>query len=578
MKNIISHILIICLVFISLYEVNAETVTVSKAEQAAFSFFSGNTMTKASASDIRLVSCGIDTKASETPYYIFNAGNEGFVIIAADDGMMPVLGYSLTGTFDAEDIPDGLALLLDSYRQNVTDLRHGKKAPADKAFLAWSELLYPTKASASVSVLVDLKTALWGQKAPYYNQCPEYQGERCVTGCANTALAILMRHYKKPDAGYGTAPSYITDTYRISVPGKTLGDPYDWENMLEDYSSGTATEAQKNAVAVLMADLGLIMQSDYGPSSTSTLNANILPGALKYLKFSASAAYKDRKPFSAEEWCTFLKNDLDAGHPVYYIGVSSDGGGHAYIVDGYDSDGRMHFNWGWNGGDNGFFYISDTDYSNNESAIFGFVPDDNWTEPATGYSLTYFQYYNSYYPIKSSIPYIAENQEFNLQTTISNNGNADYSGALKYSVRHADKTVTDITSTSINITAGNAKAFAINLTLSSVSEGDEIILYYKSGEDWILLDDGVKSLPLRYNLPDVISLDYTADGSNRKLTIHGLQNMTLNQSGITFGGKANWTFPETQILEFTNPVGEGDFTFSNGHDSYTVHLKFPAAE
>ena len=42
--------------------------------------------------------------------------------------------------------------------------------------------------------------------------------------------------------------------------------------------------------------------------------------------------------------------------PVFYMGVTSDEGGHAFVCDGY-RDGYFHINWGWSGVSNGYFLL-----------------------------------------------------------------------------------------------------------------------------------------------------------------------------------------------------------------------------
>lgn len=43
---------------------------------------------------------------------------------------------------------------------------------------------------------------------------------------------------------------------------------------------------------------------------------------------------------------------------MYYEG-NGDGGGHAFVCDGYDSaTGLFHFNWGWSGSGNGYYRLS----------------------------------------------------------------------------------------------------------------------------------------------------------------------------------------------------------------------------
>ena len=63
-----------------------------------------------------------------------------------------------------------------------------------------------------------------------------------------------------------------------------------------------------------------------------------------------------REWFDLISWENMIYSDLKAGHPVYYDGVNgSNTGAHAFVVDGYSSDGFFHLNWGWGGMSNGYF-------------------------------------------------------------------------------------------------------------------------------------------------------------------------------------------------------------------------------
>ncbi|MBU0764697.1 MAG: C10 family peptidase [Bacteroidetes bacterium] len=61
------------------------------------------------------------------------------------------------------------------------------------------------------------------------------------------------------------------------------------------------------------------------------------------------------------DWDSILVANLDAGKPMYYAGWSDDSSftsGHAFVCDGYMNPGYYHFNWGWSGSLDGFFYTS----------------------------------------------------------------------------------------------------------------------------------------------------------------------------------------------------------------------------
>ena len=46
---------------------------------------------------------------------------------------------------------------------------------------------------------------------------------------------------------------------------------------------------------------------------------------------------------------------IHEGIPVIYGGSDSDYSGHEFVLDGYDEEGAVHINWGWNGAEDGYF-------------------------------------------------------------------------------------------------------------------------------------------------------------------------------------------------------------------------------
>ncbi|NLO70582.1 MAG: hypothetical protein GX102_06520 [Porphyromonadaceae bacterium] len=59
----------------------------------------------------------------------------------------------------------------------------------------------------------------------------------------------------------------------------------------------------------------------------------------------------------------YIRNELDHSRPVY-VEINGDPVAHAVVVDGYDSDGRFHIDFGWGGSENGYFML------NNNSSFY----------------------------------------------------------------------------------------------------------------------------------------------------------------------------------------------------------------
>ena len=306
------------------------------------------------------------TKAGLTDpeYFIFEDARGGYVIAAGDDAVPPVLGYSTSEFFRTEEMPENLRAWLDMWTDIVDEARLRNAAPYTAT----------TKPTGRAKLL---KTALWGQSAPYNNHCVEVNGKRSVTGCTATATAILMRYHKWPKKGKGTIPSYTFEDSKgnsHTVSSIPLGHPYDWDNMpLYDPSEEKWTDDQKEEVSILMQELGVMLQSNYAPSGTSASSGDIGPCLAKYMDYDAGVVYETKSMYAnVEDWVDRIIKNIDEIGPVAYRASSPEQGGHAFILDGYDENGFVHVNWGWNGSGNGYYVIPVfDDFTDGHGATFG---------------------------------------------------------------------------------------------------------------------------------------------------------------------------------------------------------------
>lgn len=277
-------------------------------------------------------------------FYVFNRHDKGFMIVSADDRITPLLGYSDSGTFDPENIPDNMRQWLLGYQAQITwAIENGVSA------------LY-APATSSRKNIAPLATALWDQGAPYNDMCPLVDGKRSYTGCVATAMAEVMYANKWPEKGVGSK-SYKWNGQNLSV--NFANTTYDWANMTPQYSS-TSTDAQKKAVATLMYSCGVGVEMNYGIDASGAPGAACQEAFIKYFNYDAGCQYILREYFRYTEWEDLIYKDLSEGHPVLYDGVSAEPVGHEFVCDGYEN-GYFHINWGWSGMSNGFFLLTALD-------------------------------------------------------------------------------------------------------------------------------------------------------------------------------------------------------------------------
>lgn len=281
-------------------------------------------------------------KTNNAPYYAFNL-EQGYVIVSGDDEMTELVGYAENGFFDAENVPPQMQLWLDGYAEYVAAVQSGK-AKARKILL-----------SDSPSVVVEpLVTTKWNQDAPFNNFAPEYTDDnnntqRCATGCAATAMAQIMKFHNWPEQGVGHY-SYEHQSFG-TISSNFSKHVYDWTNMIDRYNNGEYSNVQADAVALLMKDCGVSLNMNYGPVSGASIYS-YTPAFKNYFRYSSRTV--NRSGCETAEFTKIITDELQEGRPIIYCGTGEDGG-HAFVVDGYDTNYFLHVNWGWGGYSDGYF-------------------------------------------------------------------------------------------------------------------------------------------------------------------------------------------------------------------------------
>ena len=281
---------------------------------------------------------------------------DGLTVYAAADGKLAVIA--------ADDMAPAV---LGIGQESDTDNPHFKwwlemTDAAVKASAASQKPLTVTKPDGSkFKTSVDpLTHTEWGQQAPFNNLCPIAQNDtRCLTGCVATSIAQVLYFHQGPKHGYGRRTIYYPQYDNTGTPVYVdfSNEDFDWQSMLTSYKNGY-TEREATAVATLMRDVGVAVNMNYGEGASGAYHTDAAEGLKSYLGIE-SARRLSRSAYTETEWMNMLYEQLNDSLPVVYGGADAAYGGHSFVVDGYDSEGRMHINWGWNGDDNGYYYLLD---------------------------------------------------------------------------------------------------------------------------------------------------------------------------------------------------------------------------
>lgn len=343
-------------------------------------------------------------------FYVFNFLNyKGFVIVTGDDILEPVIAYSTESAFDMSSSKFiGISDWINGVNRQIGEIvKRNLKADQRIADL-WVTYKNGVPPSNSVaSAVLPLLTTTWDQSmiiggVEYYNSfCPfnSTDNARCFTGCVATAMAQIMKYWNSPSHGTGSnaylcvnsSSGYLYGLQAVNFAGAT----YNWAQMPDQLTAGSTHD-----VDLLMYHCGVSVNMDYGDgvgletSGSGASTTGSAPSAEaayeNYFDYRTTLHSEDASNYSSTDWINLLKGELDTRRPIHYRGDGT--GGHSWVCDGYDVNNLFHMNWGWGGGNNGYFSVASlnpgsNNFSNNQRAIIGIWPN-SISNCANSYNIT----------------------------------------------------------------------------------------------------------------------------------------------------------------------------------------------
>lgn len=316
--------------------------------------------------------------ADAPAYYVFarEEGN-GFVIVSGDDELPELVAYSDKTSFSSEgEMPPALSGFLDAYASMVEAVRNGEEVT-----------ILPRRAEVAVPVVEPMCKTKWAQGSPYNTLCPLDGSRRSAVGCVALAMAQIMKYHQWPLHGTGKV-SYTPSTVKELQVVDFSESTYLWDAMLNTTEELMKDAAAAEAVAKLCYDCGVSSRMDYAAEESGTYDDYAIQSMYENFGYKASTIrifYRDCFA-TQQEWDAIWKAELDAGRPVLYSGFDKDDGGHEFIIDGYDSNGFVHVNWGWEGLHDAFYDIavlnatSKMSFADGQAMIVGIEPDYTGTD------------------------------------------------------------------------------------------------------------------------------------------------------------------------------------------------------
>jgi len=400
MKNIVIKLLGLLFLFSvsNLFSLKAEEVRLTDIKKVALNAFSGYSgITQNESKIVREIPV---IRQDTILFYVFNF-DEGFIMVAADNASVPILGYSVTSGFDFNDVPPALHYLLEGYKEEIVHAKRVRLRASPEIKKQWDDLLSENSDRGAPPLdpgIIQTQSlytpgtwlleTVWDQQGgkasnstiTYNHYCPATaQGPKTLVGCGGVALAQILNFYKCRIHPQGPPINY-------TLPGlppiniNLANETYNWNNMLPGQANLDNAKLLYHSAAALQSGFGLL--------GTSSFIRDIPTALSTYFGFGFSFV-NDRSIHNDNAWINLLKGAIDGRRPIFYSGDNQyEDGGHTWVVDGYNNNNHFHCNWGWGGKTNGWFNLS------NLTAIGEGNYNFNYKQKAiTGATPNYYSYY-----------------------------------------------------------------------------------------------------------------------------------------------------------------------------------------
>lgn len=314
-------------------------------------------------------------------YHICEMNKGGYVIVSASKRTTPVLAYSFDAPIFLDNSAPGFDAWMAFYGRQIKHAEQNSITPSDGIEDEWLRLtnssLSDCKDISGQKSVLPLISSRWNQSNFYNGMCPQDPdgpGGRAYAGCVATAMGQLLYYHRWPITGTG---SYA---YNHPVYGTIQTDfantTFDWDDMPNQISR------PNHAIAELLFSLGVSVDMNYGPNGSGMWNHSAARSMRNYFKYCPETEYIFRDSTTLA-WDSIIIANLDAHKPLYYAGWTvdpADSSGHAFVCDGYQGFDYFHFDWGWGGSFNGYFYLNNlspggADFNFRQELIKDIYPD-----------------------------------------------------------------------------------------------------------------------------------------------------------------------------------------------------------
>jgi len=306
-----------------------------------------------------------DSVGSSTLAYVVHLEPDGYIVVSGSTLLPPIIAYSWLQPYPAQPFDLFTEFITFDLTTQLSNTDYFSDEIVSDRWNEWNMILtqqdtlcslseqWPPEGSTTTGGWIE---TLWHQDSPYNNFCPiePSSGSRSIAGCPAVAMAQIFNYHKSTnDIQFSDDDDYYhnylnrywidNDYEKYDFPSFPQLNAY--MNTVSQHFSQSQPLTDQDMAALNFA-CGVACKQVYSPKGSGTFGVNQAYNA--YLRFNCSTVQLFTE--SSDDVYASIIDDIQNARPVHLAVVTpSWDAGHNLIIDGYNTDGFFHLNFGWGG-------------------------------------------------------------------------------------------------------------------------------------------------------------------------------------------------------------------------------------
>ncbi len=304
-------------------------------------------------------------------FCLFELAPKGYIVVTTNTELPPVVAYSFLNNIDKAG--KFIEILKYDIGLRMSNLAQTPEAIKQKNNNKWNNLLSekPVKDKNQVWPLPGTTTTggwlqtNWSQNSPYKDMCPmdPVDSVRCVAGCPAVAMGMIVNYHKTTNNvffddsddyyhNYAGRQYWIDDDY-IAIDFLSFPELNTYLDILKSHYQNNVSITNNDMSSLVFACAVACKQVFTSGISGTFGVSQALDAYYKFNFNNIDILYSGNTTIQSR----LIANIIDSLPAHLALVDSNQTIWHNVVVDGYDTDGFFHLNFGWGGTSNGWYFL-----------------------------------------------------------------------------------------------------------------------------------------------------------------------------------------------------------------------------